>query len=562
MKKLLVFLMMLTMLLSVLPAATAASEPTVLTIGSIITKADLDKNALIDKIEEKLNCKVEFTLYDTDQYAVMLADGTLPDIMLSKYEFFQNVLASGLALNIEPYIDEYMPNLRGPLYANTMELQQKLFPTADNGIYFICPAVGIWNANGGNGQYRGYIVRWDYYKEIGCPEINSDDDYLAALIKMQQNHPTTADGKPTYAMGVYGNLKNMGGYRASWLKNIAVNLWSSTYFFKASMFDNELINCYTNTERSSYWEDIGFYNKVYRAGQFDEDIFTMSGDEYDAKVAEGRYMGIHYVDNALYDNEVKKDPETLAAYVVVPSKNSVLYADCMLMMGNAPTYHALINAKSPNKELAMKFYNELYDPDFNREMYSGVKGVDWDYDANGVPRMFDATIKKIADSDETFTGVGFHSRDPYITAYNPACLHPDGHALDLLEESTSRADSQNFMERDYAAYYGVDFWVDAMYNTMLNDSSDAAETIMLALAEIPTERKRVLDNCNDVLYQAMPSLIMAESDEEFKSIQEEVIAQLIELGVEEQYEWYKSQWDPAREITKPYFDAFAAQYKK
>ena len=93
----------------------------------------------------------------------------------------------------------------------------------------------------------------------------------------------------------------------------------------------------------------------------------------------------------------------------------------------------------------MKFYNELYDPDFNREMYSGVKGVDWDYDANGVPYMFPETLKKIADKDESFIGAGYHSRDPYLTAYNPSCLHPDGYPLDLLEISTARADSQNYL---------------------------------------------------------------------------------------------------------------------
>lgn len=209
----------------------------------------------------------------------------------------------------------------------------------------------------------------------------------------------------------------------------------------------------------------------------------------------------------------------------------------------------------------MKFYNELYDPDFNREMYSGVKGVDWDYDANGVPYMFPETLKKIADKDESFIGAGYHSRDPYLTAYNPSCLHPDGYPLDLLEISTARADSQNYLERDYAAHYGVNYWVDAMYNTMLNDSTDPGETVMLALAEIPTERKRVMDNCNDILYQAMPSLIQAESDEEFAEIQADVIAQLNELNVEEQYQWYKEQWAPANELARPFFEAYAAQYK-
>ena len=194
-------------------------------------------------------------------------------------------------------------------------------------------------------------------------------------------------------------------------------------------------------------------------------------------------------------------------------------------------------------------------------MYSGVKGVDWDYDENGVPYMFESTIAKIASSDESFVGAGYHSRDPYLTAYNPACLHPDGYPLDLLEISSVRADSQNYLQRNYAEHYGVDFWVDAMYNTMLNDSTDPGETVMLALAEIPTERKRVLDNCNDILYQSMPALIMAETDEEFAEIQADVIAQLKELGVEEQYEWYKAQWEPANELAKPFFDAYVAQYK-
>ena len=125
MKKLLAILLVLALSLGMLPMALA-DEPTVLTIGSIITKRDLDKNVLIQRIAEKLNAKIEFTFYDTDQYSVMLTDGTLPDIMLSKYEYLQNVLASGLALNIEPYIDELMPNLRSPLYANTIKLQQTL----------------------------------------------------------------------------------------------------------------------------------------------------------------------------------------------------------------------------------------------------------------------------------------------------------------------------------------------------------------------------------------------------------------------------------------------------
>lgn len=62
MKKLLAILLVLALSLGMLPMALA-DEPTVLTIGSIITKRDLDKNVLIQRIAEKLNAKIEFTYY-------------------------------------------------------------------------------------------------------------------------------------------------------------------------------------------------------------------------------------------------------------------------------------------------------------------------------------------------------------------------------------------------------------------------------------------------------------------------------------------------------------------
>ena len=45
---------------------------------------------------------------------------------------------------------------------------------------------------------RGYVVRWDYYKELGYPPVNNEEDYLKVLRQMHENHPFTEDGYPTY----------------------------------------------------------------------------------------------------------------------------------------------------------------------------------------------------------------------------------------------------------------------------------------------------------------------------------------------------------------------------
>jgi hypothetical protein len=72
----------------------------------------------------------------------------------------------------------------------------------------------VENGQGGIYNARGYLLRWDYYKEIGAPAINNDDDYIAAIKAMQAKHPLSRSGKKTYDIGVEKNLGDMGGYRA------------------------------------------------------------------------------------------------------------------------------------------------------------------------------------------------------------------------------------------------------------------------------------------------------------------------------------------------------------
>lgn len=554
MKKLLSLFLVAVMALTLLPTVMADAEPTVITVGSLKSNYDFEKWEFMRELEEKLNIKLEFTRYDEDSFAVMLADGNMPDIMLSRFSMLSRIMDSGLALNIEPYIDEYIPNLKSEQYSMTNEILKQLFVTEEGGIYFLCPMVGVYNGHGGTGQYRGYIVRWDYYKELGCPEIKNDADYVEVLLAMLANHPVNENGKQNYAFGVYNNLKNLGGYRASWTSDCAVNLYSD-YQYKASLYDNTLVNGYTDIERSSYWTDMRFENALYRAGAFNEELFLLSGDELDAQIAEGRYMGLHFVDGALWDNMSKLDPETLAGYVVVPSEGSILYADCMLMLGNAPSYYTVINAKSENKLLALQLYNEIYSEDFTRTWYSGKQGRDWDYDENGVPYLFPETIEKIANKDESFIGQGYGNYDAYITAYTGTTLHSDGHMMNLLQESDSMKNSQTYLQKDFANYYGEEYWLDALYNHMRSNNTDASETIVAAMSNVPDDIDRALVMCDEVLTGYMPLLIMAESDEEFAEIQAQVLEEIAELGQEACWEWYNTTWEAAREAVQPYFDA-------
>lgn len=539
MKKTLTLVLSLALILSLFTGFAAAEEETrVLTIGSNLGISEQFLHYdVFQKVFDELNMTIEITQYNDDSFTAMLSGGDLPDIVMTSTKL-QNIIGNGLALNIEPYLEEYAPNLLGDTYSAALQYTKTM--SEDGGVYIICPTVGVHNPDGGTSlSSRGYIVNWEYYKELGCPEINNDEDFLNVLLQMWENHPTTEEGDVTYLFGVEKGFTDMGGYRACFTSEVSLDPWTP-YLYKNNIFTNDLVNGYTDVEHSHYWADMEFYNKIYRAGGFDIDCFTMSSDEYYSKVDKKQYMGLYY--------------DTDDTYVSVPSSGTNWYANLILLTGQAPAYYTFISANSKNYDLALQFYNYIYDLDFAREWYSGVQGKDWDYDENGVPTLTDEALAAIASEEDSYWKGGedcngYHYRHWMLSGYNPGVLHSDGYPLDLTLNDSARVAVQTDIQRDIAETYGVEHWSDA-YNAVdtQKDFRNSAEGLAAGLADMPMDMQRILESCNDVLYSAMPMLIMAESDEEFAQIQEETLAEISALGEAKAWEWYQTEWEQAKPL--------------
>lgn len=534
MKKTMAFVLALCLLLSLgTPVVSMAEEEkTVVTMGGLTSLTDWLNFDSYQKLQNDLGITIEYTYYNSDSFNAMLAGGDLPDLVLCSNRL-DTVLGSNLALDLSPYLDQ-LPNLQCDLYKSTLELTRELWGGENNGIYVLCPVVGQHCWNGGNYMTeRGYTVCWEYYKELGCPTIENDDDYIDVLVQMQANHPTTEDGSPTYLFGVYGGLSGIGGFRASFRSDIAVNAWSGT-LYRGSTYDNHLVNGFTDVENSPYWADMEFYNKIYKLGLFDVEAFTMTGDEFDAKVEKKQYMGIY---------EASKSQSN---YLVVPSSGMTVYTNVILPTGNAPGNYTFVSANTEKLDAVLSYINYLYDPDFSRLLYSGVEGTDWTYDENGVPSLTEQSIADRAAGTDYWssTGNGYGYRWWYTNPYNPGVSHTDGYPLDLSYTVDALTEVQNDRMKDFCEVYGVDFWYDAFINAGAVDfSHDISEPLGGSITDVPAEIKRTVETCNDILYTAMPSLIMAETDEEFAQIREETLAELAAANENDAWEWYSEAWN-------------------
>ncbi len=378
------------LLILILPCTVSAEERPVLTIGDTKDRSGArvdgeDQLGMWRYLEDQLGVEIQFIYLSPDEYNSAMNSGSLPDIVITNNNLSE-ILENGLAFNAEPYLEEYVPNFLQGEAGLTYDLFKQLLNGGD-GFYFFPEQIGINGVGYSNVPYnRGYVVRWDYYKELGYPPINNEDDYLNVLLQMHANHPFTEEGYPTYLYG----FNNHSGYSTAFRAEVSLHYWGS-YKYQNSIFTNEVFDGYTDPAHSMWWTTMAWFNKLFRVGSadgsFDMDIFSQTTEQHEVKCSRGQYLGLHNGKDSFYNESVKKDADTLSGYGTVPTAAANYYTNVYQLLGNGSAFMWFISANSPHKEAALQLFNYMCDPCFLREAAMGQQGVTWDYDADGVPCM-------------------------------------------------------------------------------------------------------------------------------------------------------------------------------
>ena len=181
-----------------------------------------------------------------EEYAAGLSSGNLPDIVFTQNNL-STIVENGVALNVDPYLEEYCPNfLKGDTKLSYDVMKQ--LGGKENEFYFFPAKIGYNGVGYDNVEsQRGYIVRWDYYKELGYPPINNEDDYLKVLLQMHENHPFTEDGYPTYLYG----MSNFSGYDTAFRAELSLDYWVA-YQYQNNVFTNEIYDGYVDLAHSKW----------------------------------------------------------------------------------------------------------------------------------------------------------------------------------------------------------------------------------------------------------------------------------------------------------------------
>lgn len=239
----------------------------------------------------------------------------------------------------------------------------------------------------GKEQHQEFMYAWelryDYYVELGCPEVKDLDDLFDVFVKMKENHPTDDEGKETYAVSIW---PDWDGNMVMYPKSLA-----SAYYgideFALGFYDfttNEFIDPLRINDDGSYGpylEMVQYFNRLYRAGLLDPDSDIQKNDQASAKVKSGRtfWSIFNYAGSAQF-NSLENLESGKGMYTVVPEEATPVVYGLSPLGGNSLW---TIGSKTKNPELCMQIINWFATPTGNLEQQYGPQGLCWYYDENG-----------------------------------------------------------------------------------------------------------------------------------------------------------------------------------
>ncbi len=185
--------------------------------------------------------------------------------------------------------------------------------------------------------------------------------------------------------------------------------------------------------------------------------FTMTSEEVKEKSSSGANIRWYlYVVVATYDEAQRAiDPTSTNGFVAFTQcqygwcgqVNTVGWTDKNLFITN----------KCKNIERAVMLIDLLDSDECNRMLYSGAKGVNWDYNEDGVPVINESTLDARSQGGDAWALTGIQNGIwSNLIGYDGSAKSEDGYAFNLFNTADILKKTLNPVEKDFANYYQVD----------------------------------------------------------------------------------------------------------
>jgi len=318
---------------------------------------------------------------DKDQkIGVLIASGDLPDLVEVDSPKFQD---AGCLIDIKDLVEQYAPRLR-----KHYDSAWKKMLDIDGGHIYSLPGWGVYDGPDQGTFYNqnGFWIQKEVLKEFGYPQIKTVDQFFDLIEKYAKKYPTI-EGMPTIPFNII---------TANWE---AFNLWNPPNFLAGYPNDGgghvDKVNGkyvysdnYTDANAKRWFK---LANGYYQRGLIDPASFTDTRDQYYAKIAQGRVLGM-FIQGWEFQGEAENTLKTAGLYNRTYAPLPIVFDETIkphyrdMTIPNLQRGYGFTTKCGEKKAIEiLKFMDEMLKEENQKILRWGFEGEDWQKDGQGRP---------------------------------------------------------------------------------------------------------------------------------------------------------------------------------
>lgn len=528
-------------------------EPVTLTIYSTSCSTftpGVQNDPVAKEIERLTGVTMDITTQDSvgdynTKVAALIASGDLPDIVYLQSDQTDMALKANALLELDSLIETNGKDIKQNMDFR-LRHSRKFKSMGTNKLYYI-------ELYGGPSDPTSIattgFIRWDLYKQLGYPEMNTYEDLLPVLAEMQKKWPETADGKKTYGVsGFFGDSVGWAEWPLTYPTSLLYGIRCDRHLAVNSS-TNELLGDNVIDVNSPAVRSLKWYNKANQMGILDPECFTMQTAQYEEKLKAGR---IYFTPatwwastvNSSFEESNNPDKGMMPMPPPKDIKRILLSSDSKYSAG-AWCYGISKNCKHPDR--AMDLLNFFCTKDGTELLYNGIKGKDWDI-VNGTPQFKPETINSMMKVKDYHLQSGINKYSSALAGYQngekderyPNCYVDFSINSDYLKAKATSPYVKDFNERFSVLSAGQ------LYSSKIPDNTSYTEMITQSLPQAPDDLNGISINVDNYIHNNVVKLVLAKSDAEFDAAFTKYTKDINDMGFQKLFAWEKSEYEKAK----------------
>jgi multiple sugar transport system substrate-binding protein/putative aldouronate transport system substrate-binding protein len=464
-------------------------------------------------------------------YQTRTAAGKLGDIILLDNSPLQDCIKAGLiadistdvqnSKNLNQYYDQYKTfnaglegNSDGKIYGLPCEITNTSPTTYSDDTVAISP-----------------MLPWDYYSEIGAPEMKNLDDLLNVLEKIQKAHPTNDKGDANYAISLWPDW-DKGGSQVT--METATQL-TKTYGYEvkgAVMLGNKGDIKEVTDDSGAYYKMLKFFYDANQRGLVDPDSGTQNWDTACTKMKNKQVLLFWYNWQRGFWNTPERANDK-NAYIYAPVSDMDFYQPSDSYFGDGRAFAIGSQMEGNDRARAIEFMDWLSSPEGLQFIHDGIP--DWSYTKgdDGKYTLTDNGLYGLMENrpvSEEWGGGGFDDGNSKINQWplHSVSTNPNtGEPYNSNYWASYLEANKTTMTKEWTAKYGGENQVKYLEST---GQLKPVPNVNIILPSDSTDIALTRSQCATLICDTSWRMVFATSEDEFKSMWADMKTQLDGLG--------------------------------